>query len=256
MARKSIGFAVLAVLFAGIGSARAMTLASGNENIVELLAQSNDIVVGRVDSVTDGFDDRGIPYTEVTLEVTEAIRGGISGTYTFRQFGLMTPRLIPEGTRSKLMASPPGFPKYKAGEELALFLRPSASWTGFRMPAGVTRGKFTIDAGRAENDMGNAGLFRDVHLDKELITDPDKRLLTNASGALNPDAFLSFVRRAVQERWLETNRMSRSDRHDGPRVPPPSEPGGVRAQAPAEPPAAPVAPLDPNALIGPVRPGK
>jgi hypothetical protein len=255
MARKSIGLAVLAVLFAA-GSARAMTLASGNENIVELLAQSNDIVVGRVDSVTDGFDDRGIPYTEVTIKVTEAIRGGISGTYTFRQFGLTTARLIPEGARSKMMASPPGFPKYKAGEELALFLRPSASWTGFRMPAGVTQGKFTFNAGRAENDMGNAGLFRDVHLDKELITDSDKRLLTNGTGALNPEAFLSFVRRAVQERWLETHRITRSDRKDGPRIPPPSEPEGLRTPTPAEEPTVPAGPLDPNALIAPVRPGK
>jgi hypothetical protein len=254
MTRKWIGLAVLAVLFSA-GSARAMTLAPGNDNIVELLAQSNDIVVGRVDSVTDGFDDRGIPYTEVTLKVTEAIRGGISGTYTFRQFGLTTARLIPEGPRTKMMASPPGFPKYKAGEELALFLRPSASWTGFRMPAGVTQGKFTIDAGRAENDRGNAGLFRDVHVDKDLITDPDKRLLTTASGALNPDAFLSFVRRAVQGRWLETNRITRSDRTDGPRIPPPSEPEGLRTPTPAEAPAA-VAPLDPNALIAPTGPGK
>ena len=78
------------------------------------------------------------------------------------------------------------------------------------MPAGVTHGKFTIAAGRAENGMGNAGLFRDVHVDKGLATGRDKRLLTTASGPLNPDAFLSFVRRAVKERWVESKRMTRT----------------------------------------------
>ena len=87
MGRGSIGFTVLAVLGAAIGGANAMTLSSGDANIVELLAQSNDIVVGRVDSVTDGIDDRGLPYTEVTLKVGEAIRGSLFGDYKFRQFG-------------------------------------------------------------------------------------------------------------------------------------------------------------------------
>jgi hypothetical protein len=221
-----------------------MTVTAGDTNIVELLTQSNDIVVGRVDSVTDGIDDRGIPYTEVTLRISETIRGGLSGDYKFRQFGLLSPRLTADGTR-KMMPSPPGFPKYAPGEDVALFLRPSAAWTGFRMPAGVTHGKFTIAAGRVENGMGNAGLFRDVRIDQALVTDLDKRLLTTASGPVNPDAFLSFVRRAVQERWVENDRMSLTGRRGGRQVPPPSEPGG---ETPAEPPAAPIStPLDPNA---------
>jgi hypothetical protein len=42
---------------ASIGGSRAMTLSSGDENVVELLAQSNDIVVGRVAAVTDDIGD-------------------------------------------------------------------------------------------------------------------------------------------------------------------------------------------------------
>jgi len=89
------GFVVLAALVAAVGSAHAMTL-TGDANIVELLQQSSDIVVGKVSNVTDGIDSRGVPYTEVTLQVSESIRGGISGTYTFRQFGLLAPRLTAE----------------------------------------------------------------------------------------------------------------------------------------------------------------
>lgn len=258
MARRSIRLIAFVLLGASVGGAGAMTLSSGNANIVELLAQSNDIVVGRVQSVTDGIDGHGIPYTEVTLEVSEAIRGSLYGTYTFRQFGLLTPRVTADGKR-KMMSSPPGFPKYAAGEDLALFLRPRAAWTGFRMPAGATQGKFTIAAGRVDNGMGNTGLFRDVRLDPALTTERDKRLLATASGALNPDAFLSLVRRAVRERWTETERLSRTDRHEGPRIPPPADPGDANGQTPAAPlftPSTPAAPIDPNASLLPSRSGR
>ena len=194
----------------------------------------------------------------MTLEVSESIRGSLSGDYKFRQFGLLAPRLTADGKR-KMMPAPPGFPKYAPGEDVALFLRPAAAWTGFRMPAGVTQGKFTIAAGRVENGMGNAGLFRNVHLDQGLVTERDKRLLTTASGPLNPDAFLSFVRRAVRERWIETERMTRTDRHDGPADSAALRPGRRKRQTPAEPPFTPNAKpalLDPNANLALPRSGR
>ncbi len=247
MSRGSVGFLVLALWGAAIGGAHAMTLSSGDGDIVELLSQASDIVVGRVATVTDGIDDRGVPYTEVTLHVAESIRGELSGTYTFRQFGLLKPRATADGARMR-MPAPPGFPRYQEGEDLVLFLRPAAAWTGFRMPAGVTQGKFTVAAGRVENGMGNAGLFRNVRLERGLATERDKRLLTTASGPLNPDAFLSFVRRAVQERWVERSRMTRSDRRDGSRIPPQSDPGDAHDRTPAAPaPAGPPIEQDPDA---------
>lgn len=231
------------------GTALAMSLTSAN--VVDLLDQANAIVVGRVEAVTDGIDERGIPYTEITLDISETIRGDLAETYTFRQFGLLNPRRTADGRR-KMMPGPAGFPKYVPGENVLLFLRPAAAWTGFRMPAGATHGKFTIDAGRVENGMGNAGLFRDVHLDKGLVTDRDKRLLTTAAGPLNPDAFLSFVRRAVEERWIENGRMTHAKGRGGPRTPPRSDPGDAQRPTPAgkpDAPNAPTAPLDPNASI-------
>jgi hypothetical protein len=236
MAKRSIGLAVLAVLVAAVGSASAMSLSSDSANIVELMQQSNDIVVGRVDFVTDGIDANGVPYTEVTLEISEAIRGSRVGSYKFRQFGLLKPRLTQDGKR-KMMPGPAGFPRYAAGEEVVLFLRPSAAWTGFRMPAGVTQGKFTVAAGRVENEMGNAGLFRNVDLDRALVTERDKRLLTTASGPMNPDAFLSFVRRAVRERWVEDERLTRTDKH------------GARLLVPLFTPSSQPVLQDPNACI-------
>src|SRR4029453_2675154 len=117
----------MTVLVAAIGGARAMTLSAGDANVVELLQQSSDIVVGTVHTVTDGIDERGIEYTEVTLEITESIRGGKAGVYRFRQFGLLSPRLAADGKRMR-MPAPTGFPKYAPGERVVLFLRPAAAW--------------------------------------------------------------------------------------------------------------------------------
>lgn len=246
----------LAALVAAVGSAHAMTL-TGDANIVDLLQQSNDIVVGKVVSVTDGIGDRGIPYTEITLEVSEAIRGSISGTYTFRQFGLLAPRVSADG-RYKLMPAPPGFPKYAAGEQVVLMFRPKAAWTGFRMPAGAAQGKFDLGPGRVANASGNAGLFHNVRLDKSLSTAGDKRMMA-VGGPANPDAFLSFLRRAVQERWVESGRLGYTDGRGAARVPPRSQPNDDRGQRPTAAPASPEAPtppLDPNANISIPRSGR
>ena len=237
---------LLALACVALGGTKALALSLTTANVVDLLGEANAIVVGTVEAVTDGIDERGIPYTEVTLSITETIRGDLAGVYTFRQFGLLNPRLTADGLR-KMMPGPEGFPRYVPGENVVLFMRPAAAWTGFRMPAGVTHGKFTIAAGRVENGMGNAGLFRNVHLDKDLVTESDKRLLTTAAGPLNPDAFLAFVRRAVEERWMENGRMTRADRPGGPQTPPRPDPGDGQRQTPAGKPKAPNAPLDENA---------
>ena len=244
------GFFVLAALVAAVGSAHAMTL-TGDANIVQLLQQSNDIVVGQVSNVTDGLDQRGLPYTEVTLQVSESIRGGISGTYTFRQFGLLAPRLTADGTK-KLMPAPEGFPRYTAGTELVLMLRPSARLTGFRMPAGVTGGKFEIGPGRVENEHGNAGLFSNVSLEQGLGSAKDTRMIVDG-GPANPDTFLSFLRRAVQDRWVETGRLSLSDRRGVPSPPPPpSEPNVPLDEAVPANPGTPLHPTSNTATSGSV----
>ena len=75
------------------------------------------------------------------------------------------------------------------------------------MPAGVTQGKFTIAAGRAENGMGNAGLFRNVDLDQGLVTERDKRLLTTASGPDQPRR-ISLLRAAGRPGALDRGRAA------------------------------------------------
>jgi hypothetical protein len=184
-----------------------MAMSLVEKNVVDLLGESDAIVVGTVGKVTDGIDDRGIPYTEVTLTVSESIRGSLPDTYTFRQFGLMKPRPSSDGTRI-MMPAPEGFPRYASGEQVLLFLFPQARRTGLRTTAGLLQGKFTLGPGFAANGTGNVGLFRNVKLEPGLIDESDKRLLATESGAVNSDSFLRFLRRAVQGRWVETGRLA------------------------------------------------
>jgi hypothetical protein len=200
-------FVLLALAAVALAGTRAMAMSLVEQNVIDLLRASDAIAVGTVEKLTDGFDDRGIPYTEVTLKVSESIRGALPVTYTFRQFGLMTARPSEDGKRI-MMPAPEGFPRYASGEHVLLFLYPQAKRTGLRTTAGLLQGKFTLGPGFAVNGMGNAGLFRNVGLDQRVLADSDKRLLATQSGPLNPDALLSFVRRAVNGRWVETGRLA------------------------------------------------
>ena len=204
MRRTCIGLVTLA--WVALAGNRALALSLVEKNVVDLLRESDAIAVGTIEKLSDGIDDRGIPYTEVTLKVSESIRGALPDNYTYRQFGLMKPRPTPDGTML-MMPAPEGFPRYATGEQVLLFLYPQARRTGLRTTAGLVQGKFTLGPGLAENGTGNAGLFRNVRLDAGLTEESDKRLLATRSGAVNPDAFLRFLRRAVQGRWVETGRL-------------------------------------------------
>lgn len=196
------------MLLLGGASARAMSL--GDTNLVDLVRDSDSIVVGTIQQVSDGIDERGIPYTEVTIEIGETILGNLGGGYTFRQFGLREPRLTEDGTM-KRMPAPAGFPTWKEGENVLLFLAPTAQWTGLRTTVGLMQGKFVLGPGRVENELANAGVFRNVSLDDGLATENDVRMLATEIGAVSPDTLLGLVRRAVGEQWVQKGMMWRTD---------------------------------------------
>ena len=203
VSRSAIG-SLLGVLILA-GSAPATTLRR-EATLVDLMGQSELILQGRVENLTDGFDERGIPYTEVTVRVSEAIKGLASGSYTFRQFGLLKPRPVGDG-RVSLMVTPPGWPTYEKGENTILFLRKSAAWTGLRTTAGLAQGKFSVRMANAANRTNNAGLFRGVEVDPALVGDAQKRVLATREGSVNARAFVALVRQAVAEQWVEKGRM-------------------------------------------------
>jgi hypothetical protein len=196
--------ALLGVIMAG-------TLASATSfpkeaNIVELLQQSELILHGTVTSVTDGIDQRGVPYTEVKLHVTEALRGQVGSEYTFRQFGLLKPRDMGNG-RTNLMVTPAGWATYSKGEETILFLGKQAAWTGLQTTAGLGHGKFKVAMAGATNQANNAGLFKDVQIDPTLLKTNEQRAMLTGTGPVNVKAFKSLIRQAVQNQWVEKGNM-------------------------------------------------
>jgi hypothetical protein len=180
-------------------------------DIVDLLQQSELIVRGRVKTVTDGIDARGIPFTEVTLVVAESLKGQAGGEYTFRQFGLVAPRRMGDG-RVNLMVTPSAWATYTKGEESIFFLRKAAGWTGLRTTAGLAQGKFKVTVAGAANSVDNAGLFDRVAIDPGLLGDGEKRVMATTRGAVNAKSFTSLVKQAVEGKWVENGRMRHEDR--------------------------------------------
>ena len=206
-AARVLGAIALGVVLLGATVARADSLPE-QQNIVDLIDQAEIIVRGNVVEVTDGFDENNLPYTQVKVEIKETLRGSVSGEYTFRQFGLLKPRVI--NGRKYIGITPSGWATYAADEDVILFLHPAASLTGLRTTAGLSQGKFEVKAGGAMSQSDNLGLFENVTVDQSVLNDNDKRLLATKKGAVNADSLLSFVRRAVNDQWIERGKMRRA----------------------------------------------
>jgi hypothetical protein len=176
------------------------------QNIVDLVDLSERIMVGRVIDLRDGFDGRGMPYTEVTLEVTDSIRGANGATYTFRQFGLLEPKDLGDG-RTSLAVSPDGWPRFRQDEDVMVFMYRPASQTGLQTTVGLLQGKFSIVDGKVVNGVDNLNVFHEVAVDESRL-DPRERRLMADPGAMPADAFVGLVRRAVENRWTETGVMT------------------------------------------------
>ena len=109
--------------------------------VVDLLSHSDAIVAGQVQSVVDGFDARGLPYTEVTIKVSDTIRGQKAETYTFRQFGLDKPRKLADGRT--YLGRPVGWPVWRKNEAALVFMYSKARSTGFQTTVGLGQGKLS-----------------------------------------------------------------------------------------------------------------
>jgi hypothetical protein len=195
---------LLALLFAT--TLASATTSRREVNVVDLVANSELILRGTVSNVTDGIDERGIPYTEVTMHVADAIRGQVSGDYTFRQFGLLKPRDMGNG-KVNLMVTPAGWATYTKGEEAILFLNKKAAWTGLQTTVGLGQGKFSVSMAGATNQSNNAGLFKNVAIDQSLLGTKERRAMMTENGAVNVNAFVGLVKQAVDGRWVESGRM-------------------------------------------------
>ncbi|HXV13608.1 MAG TPA: hypothetical protein VEC56_05325, partial [Candidatus Krumholzibacteria bacterium] len=148
-----------------------------------------------------GFDANNLPYTEVTISIQESLKGNLSGNYTFRQFGLTAPRDMGNG-RTFLGVSPDGFPRFKQGEDVVVFLFATTS-LGFQSTAGLMQGKFNVSGRQLTNEINNLGLFQGVSIDPAQLTPAEQKMLGSNEGPLDSELFKGFVKKAVQNAWFE-----------------------------------------------------
>lgn len=188
-----------------VPAAEAMKLKT--QNLTKLISASESIIFGTVKSVTDGIDERGVPYTEITIAVGSSAKGNIADEtdYTFRQFGLTKPRTMDNG-HQLVAVTPDGFARWREGETVVAFLYKPASLTGLQTTAGMAQGKLSLVNGTLVNEFGNAGLFEGVEIDESLTTPEEQNMLT-ATGAVDAGTFMGLVERAVTEGWIENGGM-------------------------------------------------
>ena len=67
--------ALAAIMLLNVSIAQATTLKT--QNLTRLISDSQSIIAGTVTTVTDGFDENGLPYTEVTIAVNGSAKGRI-----------------------------------------------------------------------------------------------------------------------------------------------------------------------------------
>lgn len=177
------------------------------QNLTQLITASESILFGTVKNVTDGFDDQGVPYTEVTLAVGSAAKGKAPAgqDYTFRQFGLLKPRTNADG-KTYLAVTPEGFPRWAKDEVVVAFMYKPASITGLQTTAGMAQGKLNLVNGHLSNSLDNNGLFEGVDVDPKLLS-ADERAMLQARGAVDATVFMGLVGRAVSEGWIENGSM-------------------------------------------------
>ena len=201
------GVAIMAVII----SAWCHAAWAAHENLADLIAQSELILFGTVDQVSEGVSDQRVPFTEVTLDVDESLKGATSGRYRFRQFGLQGQRET-DSSPQPLTMSPRGFPHWTSGETVLVFLQRPARHTGLRTTVGLSRGKLTEVKGRFESRGGVADLFEDLVVEADGLTPDQLDMLGGGSPAVDSAALLALLRRALGENWVEHGVMHRADR--------------------------------------------
>jgi hypothetical protein len=198
--------AVLAAV-ALLGTPAAHAVKLKQQNLTQLITDADQIVAGKVLRVTDGVSPSGLPYTEITIAVADSAKGELRGgkRYTFRQFGLLEPRRMPNG-RVLVAVTPEGFPRWQQDEQVVAFLFRPAKRTGLQTTAGLAQGKLTVLDGRIANEFNNRGLFEGVKISDDLLSEKERAML-KSHGPVDVATFVGLVGRAVNENWIAKGEM-------------------------------------------------
>jgi hypothetical protein len=197
----------LAATLALLGGPVAHAMKLKPQNLTQLISDSQSIIAGKVTRVTDGIAPNGMPYTEITISVSDSAKGELRGgaNYTFRQFGLLEPRKLPNG-KTLIAVTPEGFPHWTVGEHVIAFMYKPASRTGLQTTAGLAQGKLNVLNGKLTNEFNNRGLFEGVKIQDGLLSDKE-RAMVKSQGSVDAATFVGLVGRAVSGNWVQTGEM-------------------------------------------------
>ncbi|HEY1090717.1 MAG TPA: hypothetical protein VGE47_06485 [Burkholderiaceae bacterium] len=188
------------------------------QNLTQMIAKADRIVTGRVMAVKDGISAEGVPFTEVTLKLSEGAQRGLKsrksgraaapgeGNYTFRQYGLLKPRRMGDG-RYMLPAKIEGMPTWRVGEQVMSFMNKPAARTGLVTPVGLAQGKLTISGSKAANSFNNVGLFDKVQINSGLLRGKESAMLGQNAGGVELEVLQGLVQRAIRDNWVSTGAM-------------------------------------------------
>ena len=208
LAQARVGFFTLAtavfVYFVFLFSVNATSIPQ--QNLLDLIVQSERILMGTVDSVSDGFDAEGIPFTEVKLKVKESLKGDSNRDYVFRQFGLL-PKEGDVRVDEYPGIGPMGFITWERGESVLVFLQKPAHLTGLQTTVGLSQGKLYEVQGRFESRAGISNLFNNLVVEADDLTPDQIEMLRSTKPTVDSDPLLTLVRRAVNENWIGSGVM-------------------------------------------------
>ncbi len=204
--RLTCGVIVSAIITMSINDVYATKLL--HRNLYELVSLSERIFVGKCVSVRESKYDpevSGILYTEYTFEVSETIKGNVTGIIVFRQYGLTKPRIV--GENVAIVKYIPAMPLYREGQEYVLFLI-GDSVLGLTSPVGLFQGAFIITrdyTGRKVvlNGIQNLGLFKDMPVHKlnlQTFSRSERALFRMEKGAIHLETFISLVKKIAESK--------------------------------------------------------
>jgi hypothetical protein len=88
-----------------------------------------------------------------------------------------------------------------------LFLTPPARLTGLQTTVGLGQGKLSLRNGQLASSARNMGLFRDIEITASGLSRAQLEMLETDGKAVDANPFISLVRRAVDENWIENGAM-------------------------------------------------
>jgi len=151
MQRKLWAIAILPIAL--IFSVRTEAIMVMSFTVEELMARAEKVFIGTCTNVSHRVNDQGIPVTEVTFAVSEAVKGEVGTTVTFQQLDTQAQqRPLRSASQDLLQENPQGFaanavianlPNYLPGEEVLLFLAAPGK-LGLTAPIGFTQGKLPV----------------------------------------------------------------------------------------------------------------